>query len=196
MGRNAASALRPKPHSASGTLLIFGSVHHMALSCAGGTVVWHCLRVGDAGVGIGASTGRAVPAEAPDERGINCELPHATRTGRCRHPQCAGPRTGTSKHPSSCRPGARSWSHVHQPPGEACSRRMAREARTPAVAHAARWSPGTSSGRRQAQVRGASASGGRNREEDTEMHLGNVTSSRVGRTVRAREDTRRMWLGL
>ena len=43
------------------------------------------------------------------------------------------------------------------------SRGMAREARAPAVAHAVRWSPSTSSGLRQAQVRGASGSGRRNR---------------------------------
>ena len=64
----------------------------------------------------------------------------------------------------------------------------ARDARTPDVAQAARWSPNTSSAQRQKQWLGPSGSGRRSRRRTRmrKSELGTAKSSRVGRTVNTR----------
>ena len=110
-----------------------------------------------------------------------CHRGRPLQTTSIRRASC----TGTSRFMSASRTflATRAPASRHTP-ARARSRGMAREARTPAVAHAVRWSPSTSSGLRQAQARVASGSGRRN----WKCALGSVTSSCVGRNIRAREE--------
>ena len=64
------------------------------------------------------------------------------------------------------------------------SRRKAREASTPDVEHAARWSPDASSAPRQEQLRGRMRR--RRRSRTRKCESGMATSSDVGSTVKAR----------
>ena len=98
--------------------------------------------------------------------------------------------TGTSRFMSA----RRTWRATLAPASRqtratACSKGSARVASTPDVAQAVRWSPSGSSTPWQLHLRGASGRGSRKRRSRRTRNcaLGMATSSRVGRTLRARE---------
>ena len=72
----------------------------------------------------------------------------------------------------------------------ACSSGRARDAKTPDVAHAERWSPSGSRRPRQRQTRGARGSGSRRRRSKSTRRCsgGRATAADVGRAVRARPE--------
>ena len=126
-------------------------------------------------------------------RAVTC----ATRAGHWRRPQCAMHRR--QGHPCSCeqhgrserpvlRPGGRPW---RQTLATARSSGSAREASTPVVAQAVRWSPSAPKRPWQPQRHGASGSGSRKlrrRRSTWNCALGLTTPSRVGATVKARAE--------